>query len=243
MNTGVGDAIDLAWKLAATLDGWGGPALLASYDAERRPVAKRNAEEATRNLKRLSSTKGAVMNAICSDSDEGARQRAAYRQALNDADILRHHDTDGIALGYRYDASRIIMPDGTSAPPDSAKDYVPTARPGHRAPHAWLDGPPPSAGMRLPNGRSTLDLFGNGFVLLDFGAPADADRFALAARECRMPLAIERLAQPAIVDLYEHRLVLVRPDGHVAWRGDHAPGDPRTIIDRVRGAAGTLNAA
>src|SRR5262249_29246347 len=155
MNTGLGDAMDLAWKLAAVLAGWGDPALLASYEAERRPIAQRNTKEATSNLLRFRDLKSGP--AIADDSAAGAQPRAAFKQAMFDAEILRHHDTDGIALGYRYDPSPIVIPDGTDAPADTIQEYVPTARPGHRAPHAWLDrGPPPSEGARLSSGRSTL---------------------------------------------------------------------------------------
>src|SRR6185312_16356223 len=156
MNTGLGDAMDLAWKLWGTLAGWGGPGLLASYEAERRPIAKRNTQEATSNLLRFRNLKPGP--AIAGDGDDGARDRAAFKQMLFDADILRHHDTDGIALGYRYEDSPVVCPDGSAPPPDTVREYLPVARPGHRAPHAWLDGgPPPSAGVRLAQGRSTLD--------------------------------------------------------------------------------------
>jgi 2-polyprenyl-6-methoxyphenol hydroxylase-like FAD-dependent oxidoreductase len=225
MNTGLGDAIDLAWKLAAMIAGWGGPGLLASYEIERRPIAARNVEEATRNLRREQGF--APGDAIDDDTEEGARQRAAFRQSVFDADVMRHHDTDGVALGYRYDGSPVIRADGTAPPADAVRDYVPTARPGHRAPHAWIG-----------DGRSTLDLFGDGFTLLTFGAPqAATDAFACAATSRGVPLTIAAVADPNIARLYERRLVLVRPDGHVAWRGDDAPDDPAEVIDVVRGAS------
>jgi 2-polyprenyl-6-methoxyphenol hydroxylase-like FAD-dependent oxidoreductase len=237
MNTGLGDAMDLAWKLAARLAGWGGSGLLASYEAERRPIAKRNTQEATSNLLRFRNLKPDP--AIASDGAEGDRARAAFERALFDADILRHHDTDGIALGYRYDPSPIVCPDGTEPPADTVQQYAPTARPGHRAPHAWLDGgPPPAAGIRLAQGRSTLDLFGEGFAVLAFGgAAAEAASLIRAAQERGVPLALTAIDDPEIARLYQQRLVLVRPDGHVAWRADRVPADPGAIIDRVRGAA------
>ncbi len=236
MNTGIGDAIDLAWKLAATLAGWGGPALLSSYEAERRPVAQRNTKEATSNLLRFRNLQAGA--AIDTDTDDGARQRAAFRKALDDADILRHHDTDGIALGYRYYPSPVICADGTDPPADSVREYVPTARPGHRAPHAWLGGPPPSAGVRLPGGRSTLDLFDTGFALLSFGASAaEAGPLERAARDRGMPLAVTAVNDPEVARLYGCRFVLVRPDGHVAWRANESPVDPVAVIDRVRGVS------
>ncbi|MGH7034177.1 MAG: FAD-dependent monooxygenase [Stellaceae bacterium] len=235
MNTGIGDAIDLAWKLGARLAGWGGPGLLASYEAERRPVAKRNTQEATSNLLRFRQLKSG--EAIARDTREGEEQRAIFKQSLFEADVLRHHDTDGIALGYRYDPSPIICPDGTEAPADTVRDYAPTARPGHRAPHAWLDGgPSPSAGLRPDHGRSTLDLFGNGFALLSFGAGGSAiEPLVSAARERRVPLRVTAIDDPEIARVYERRLVLVRPDGHVAWRSDGPAADPASVIDRVRG--------
>jgi hypothetical protein len=156
---------------------------------------------------------------------------------LFDADILRHHDTDGIALGYRYEDSPVVCPDGSAPPPDTVREYLPVARPGHRAPHAWLDGgPPPSAGVRIAQGRSTLDLFGDGFALLAFGDSETAP-LQLAAQARGVPLCLTRVKDAEIARLYGAKLVLVRPDGHVAWRGDAAPSDSIALVDRLRGAA------
>ncbi|HKQ29128.1 MAG TPA: hypothetical protein VJT77_11050, partial [Burkholderiales bacterium] len=136
----------------------------------------------------------------------------------------KHFVSDGLVLGYRYDSSPIVVPDGSPAPHDSVMQYVPTARPGSRAPHAWL-----------PDGRSTLDLFGRGYVLLSFGG--EATSIAAAALERRVPLKIVEIDAPDIARLYERRLVLVRPDGHVAWRADSPPREPLALIDVVRGYA------
>ncbi|MGH7090875.1 MAG: hypothetical protein ACREFQ_18415, partial [Stellaceae bacterium] len=145
------------------------------------------------------------------------------------ADIVerrtRVYLSDGIALGYRYDSSPIVVPDGTPAPKDSVVEYVQTSRPGSRAPHAWL-----------AEDRSTIDLFGRGFVLLTFGGAAAAGDGLVTATKARgVPLRLEAIDDPEIARLYERRLVLVRPDGHVAWRGDAPPADPGQIIDIVRG--------
>ena len=118
------------------------------------------------------------------------------------------------------------MADGTPAPPDDPQTYHPTARPGARAPHA-----------ALADGRSTLDLFGRGFVLLRLGDDApDPAPLQGAAAARRMPMQVVTLAEPDARRVYERRLVLVRPDGHVAWCGDALPPDPQAVIDRVRGA-------
>jgi hypothetical protein len=143
------------------------------------------------------------------------------------SETMRHEwFTLGFHLGYRYDHSPIVVPDGTPTPPLPKSDYVQMARPGARAPHAWL-----------PDGRSTLDLYGRGFVLLRLGRDApDGTDIARAAAEAGVPLEVVALEVAEVHALYERRLVLVRPDGHVAWRADEAPDDARALIDVVRGA-------
>jgi hypothetical protein len=137
---------------------------------------------------------------------------------------------NGYHLGYRYDHSPIVWPDGTPAPPLEGQSYTQMARPGARAPHAWIG-----------EGRSTLDLFGKGFVLLRLvaGLGADAppgDSVVRAFAAAGVPLRVETLPQPEVRRLYERALVLVRPDGHVAWRADAEPADATALADCVRGA-------
>jgi 2-polyprenyl-6-methoxyphenol hydroxylase-like FAD-dependent oxidoreductase len=224
MNTGLGDAVDLAWKLAAALDGWGGPVLIDSYEIERKPVARRIVREATENQGPIG--EAATRALIRAPGVEGDRARAL----LHD-EILRERTrvfvSDGLVLGYHYDPSPVIVPDGTTAPEEAVSKYTPTARPGSRAPHAWL-----------AEGRSTLDLFGDGFALLAFnGAAGDAAPIVAAARARGVPLKLSAIEDPSIAALFQRHLVLVRPDGHVCWRGDAPPADPLDLIDRVRGAA------
>ena len=176
MNTGIGDAVDLGWKLAATIQGWGGPELLASYDAERRPVGLRNVAMTTEFFLTQDQYAGGL-GAIDQDSDEGRRLRAQLGERLV-RDVGAMFRTIGLQIGYRYEDSPICIPDDTAAPPDEAGDYVPSARPGSRAPHAWLR-----------DSRSILDLFGRGFVLLRFGADApDGAALAAAAAARGVPL-------------------------------------------------------
>jgi hypothetical protein len=123
------------------------------------------------------------------------------------------------------------VPDGTPAPPLSTSTYAQSARPGARAPHAWL-----------PDGRSTLDLFGLGFVLLRLGPKAPSgDGIRSAAAEAGIPLDVIALDLAEVNELYARRLVLVRPDGHVAWRDDEEPADAHALIEVVRGARGCGN--
>jgi hypothetical protein len=136
--------------------------------------------------------------------------------------------TLGLQIGYRYEGSPICVADGTPEPPDDPANYFATARPGARAPH-----------VALADGRSTLDLFGRGFVLLRLAVAApDPAALVEAAASRGVPLSVVSLEEPEILKIYGCRLVLVRPDGHVAWRGDALPADAQALIDRVRGSSG-----
>jgi len=227
MNTGILEALDLAWKLEARLSGWGGDALLASYEIERRPIAARNVHEAAGNLARMLSPRDNLPPPeIFAPGPAGDAARRVFGAKFT-ATMRREWFTIGIQLGYRYENSPICIGDGTPAPPDETAIYTPTARPGHRAPHAWL-----------APGQSTLDLFGRGFVLMRFSAtPLDATPLVRAAAERQVPMTVRDIHNEEAAALYERRLVLVRPDGHVAWRSDEVPVDAARVIDTVRGAA------
>jgi 2-polyprenyl-6-methoxyphenol hydroxylase-like FAD-dependent oxidoreductase len=221
MNTGIQDAFDLGWKLAATLHGWGGPTLAASYDYERRPASSRAAMESLKNFRRLVSPAHEPDIATPSPTGDAARLRVGRRLV---AENEKAWHPVGVHLGYIYDPSPIVVPDGSPRPPDDTVGYVPSAYPGCRAPHVWLR-----------EGRSTLDLFGDGFALLVF-APSEIARLEAAAAARGVPLTVHRIVNPEAAALYERTLVLVRPDGHVAWRGDTPPADPLSLIDTIRGA-------
>jgi 2-polyprenyl-6-methoxyphenol hydroxylase-like FAD-dependent oxidoreductase len=224
MNTGVGDAVDIGWKLAAVLQGWGGAHLLDSYTIERKPIAMINVNEAAEM--RASFDQQTPFSAkLGEDSDEGKELREKARAA-----ILRtrakefHHDSAGIELGYRYEDSPICIPDGTPPPALDHGLYVPSTWPGSRAPHVWLK-----------DDRSTLDLFGRGFVLLNLSG-ANTSGITATATKVGLPLQVVELQEAKVRETYERDLVLLRPDGHVAWRGESIPANAAAIVDRVRGA-------
>ena len=224
MNTGIQDVVDLSWKLAAVIEGWGGDCLLDSYGSERQPIGTRNVTEASGNLRRMLSVP--PHPDLLDETPQGAATREKVGREFSET-MRREWFTLGAHLGYRYENSPICWPDGSAAPPDDPRVYVPTARPGHRAPHAFL-----------ADGRSTLDLFGRGFTLLGFGADAaEVAPLLEAAKKRNLPLTFTAIAEPHIAALYERKFVLVRPDGHVAWRGDRMPEDALCVIDVVRGAA------
>jgi len=226
MNTGVGDAVDIGWKLAAVLEGWGGAKLLDSYNAERKPIAMINVNEAA-EMRASFDNQTPFAPQIENDSDEGKQIREKARAAIMRTRAKEfQHDSAGIELGYRYEDSPICVADGTAPPELDHGTYVPSTWPGVRAPHLWLK-----------DGRSTLDLFGKGFTLLELSEkPADTPAFATAACKVGLPLNVIPLNEPKVKEIYERSLVLIRPDGHVAWRGDSVPEDASEIIDHIRGA-------
>jgi 2-polyprenyl-6-methoxyphenol hydroxylase-like FAD-dependent oxidoreductase len=212
MHTGIEEIMNLGWKLAAMLEGWGGPALLDSYEAERRPIAVRNVEYATRSYVAIASIPG------WRGGDETAEWQMDPPRWLSVPEHLK--------LQYCYEGSPLCVADGSPAPEAETPRFVASTRPGSRAPHAWL-----------PDGRSTRDFFGDGFMLLRLGAaPPDGARLIEAAKARGVPLTEVALADAEVAALFEKPLILVRPDGHVAWRGEEAPADATAIIDRVRGA-------
>jgi 2-polyprenyl-6-methoxyphenol hydroxylase-like FAD-dependent oxidoreductase len=219
MNTGIGDVMNLCWKLAAMHQGWAGPKLVESYEIERRPMGVRNSQlgiRCTRVMDGWILPQGFEDDTVVADA-----ARRAFGGRIMDEDRPQYL-TVGIQLGERYEGSPIICGEGSDEPPDSWDSYTPLDRPGARAPHFWL-----------AQGRAAYDEFGNGFTLIDFGAPAGADALAVAARARGMPLETLRLVAPA--DLYRSKLVLVRPDQHIAWHGDRVE-DAAAVVDRVRGA-------
>lgn len=205
-NTAVEDAVNLGWKLAAVLQGWGVSGLLPSYEAERRPAALRNTGYARGFANSIGNFR--VHPDIEAQTPAGAQARISAGDYLNQH-ARAEFDIPGITLGTRYDDSPVIVPDGTAPPPDTASVYVPTACPGGRAPHAWL-----------PDGSSLFDAFGRGFTLLRLGGQAeDAAALTEHAASSGLPLTALHCPESTLRDLYGADLALIRPDQVVAWRG------------------------
>ncbi|MBR0706987.1 FAD-dependent oxidoreductase [Bradyrhizobium liaoningense] len=223
MNTGIAEAVDLSWKIAARLEGWGGEALLESYDAERRPVAMRNVLQASENLRAMRSLP--LEPALLDQTAIGEAARRAIGAYAQQA-LQREWRSFGIHLGAVYRGSPIIVEETSDRPEPDVANFVQLAVPGGRAPHVWL-----------APGHSTLDLFGRGFVLLEFSSDSDVAVAALisAARAARMPISHHLITHPDATAAYGRRYVLVRPDGHISWCGDVIPREPAQLIDRVRG--------
>ncbi|HYP83693.1 FAD-dependent oxidoreductase [Variovorax sp.] len=226
MNLGIGDAVDLGWKLAAEIKGWGSPTLLESYEAERRPVHRRVMDEAVLNH--------SVRTADLADprlEESGAQGDAARART---ARLVAEHKTRefhslGIVLGCRYQASPVIAYDDGTPPPEDPSAYVPSSFPGCRAPHAWL-------AARDEPGASLFDRLGRDFTLLALGEPDDDTEKAWIDRAGRtgVPLTLLRIDDAQVHALYGCRYALIRPDQHIAWRGDHLPS-PDALMAQVTG--------
>ncbi len=223
MNMGIGDAVDLGWKLAATLQGWGGPGLLASYQPERRPVHERTIRESGINYATVGNQ--LVRPAIEAPGPAGDATRREVGDRIR-ATKIREFSTLGLVLGSRYAGSPILVPDGTEPPPEDAVHYQPSACPGCLAPHLWLQ-----------DGSSLYDHFGTGFTLLATESTGGSEALAGLAAARGIPLQTLVPGDRRLPATYGARFALIRPDQHVAWRGDALPPDAATLLDRVTGHA------
>jgi 2-polyprenyl-6-methoxyphenol hydroxylase-like FAD-dependent oxidoreductase len=205
-NTAIEDAVNLGWKLAATIRGSGGPALLSSYEAERQPNARRNTAYARQFAESLGSF--VPVPDIEEETSAGTQARrlaGSYLEAHGKVEF----NIPGITFGARYYTSPITVSDGTEPPPDAANLYVPSACPGGRAPHLWLS----------PE-QSLYDLFGFEWTLLRLAHHADGRRLAATAGALGLDMKVVDLQSDEARDLYQADLVLIRPDQIVAWRGN-----------------------
>jgi 2-polyprenyl-6-methoxyphenol hydroxylase-like FAD-dependent oxidoreductase len=223
MNMGIGDAVDLGWKISAVLDGWGGARLLETYTLERRDVCDFIIQGSSHNNKIWG--KALVQPHMEEDSERGEKARAHVRDFII-KEKTRQFRSLGAQLGYRYTGSPIIVSDGTDLPPLEYGNYTPSSVPGCRAPHVWLG-----------KGDSLFDHFGNGFCLLKVDPSIDTAPLEAAAAKVGLPLKIWELDRADVRAQYGRKLTLIRPDQHVAWRGDELPEDCGQLIDVVRGAA------
>jgi hypothetical protein len=230
LNTGIEDVANLSWKLAAVLQGWGGDKLLGTYETERKPIAIRNTEVARGMGRAWHDIE--VTAAIEQDTaaGEAERSQAAQSSFVVENHFVRPEDRDwlGVVLGARYDNSPIVMSDAPP-PADELERYIPSSVPGGRAPNLWLND-------RRGPGSSLFDRLGRYFTLLRVGDGAvDGAPLRRAARRLGVPLEIVDVAQPQASALYECKLALIRPDQHIAWRGDALPQDVDGLLRRAIG--------
>ena len=226
MNSGVGDAVDLSWKLAATLHGWGGPELLASYETERRPIGDRNVNASRQASIGRRAWRSQWRPEITEDSPAGdaARQNLI---AVADKEQRWSNDLLGIELGYRYIGSPLIWEEDGDAPAADSFFYTPTTWPGARLPHLWLE-----------PGTAVQDAIGltNAYTLLRVGSdPQPTEGLSGAFAALGVPLQVLDIPNDDAYKVYEHKLLLIRPDLHIAWRGQAMPEQPAKLAGIVTG--------
>jgi 2-polyprenyl-6-methoxyphenol hydroxylase-like FAD-dependent oxidoreductase len=227
MNTGVGDAIDLSWKLAATLAGWGGPHLLASYETERRPIGLRNVKASGAAMSGRLSWRAVWRPDMRKDSPEYAAIRAEMARRF-DVEQRKVTEILGIEAGYRYAGSPLVWPEAGDSPDPDNPRYVPTTWPGARLPHVWLD-----------DGTALHDRLGGGYTLLRLGGTrAEVSSLEQALRALGAPLEVLDIPDRAVREIAGFDLLLVRPDLHVAWRANRPEDDAGTIAAIATGRAG-----
>jgi 2-polyprenyl-6-methoxyphenol hydroxylase-like FAD-dependent oxidoreductase len=218
MNTGVGDAVDLAWKLAATLQGWGGPRLLPSYEIERRQIGENNVAASRFATMGRRKWRAAYRANIRDDTAEGAETRANLAR-IADAEQRKSNEMIGAELGYRYAGSPIVWPEPGEAPALNVMEYVPTTWPGARLPHAWLD-----------DGTALQDRLGPGYTLLCLGsARAETAALERAFASLAAPFSVTALRDRRPREIYGYDFLLLRPDLHVVWRGNRLPDRPEKL--------------
>jgi 2-polyprenyl-6-methoxyphenol hydroxylase-like FAD-dependent oxidoreductase len=217
-NTGIGDAVNLGWKLAAVVNEWAPPSLLDSYELERRPVAAETVNEAVRNMASLAPELAAVLRPGSGEPSEATWQAAA--DAIRRTKDGEFHSL-GLTLGYRYGNSPVIV-DATPAPPGANDTYRPDAAPGGRLPHFRF------------GGESLYDRLGPEFSLVGDQTLPAAGALAKAAAALGVPMDVVAVDASDCAARFEAGLVLVRPDQHVAWRGDHVD-DPEQVLRTATG--------
>lgn len=225
MNAGIADAMDLSWTLAAYLNGWGGPGVLDAYERERLPITRQVSYFVMDHAHAMAGQRGGVPANIEDDDRAGAAARrklgrSAYR--LN----VQQYCCAGLNFGAYYEDSPIIAHGEARAPGYTMATFSPSTVPGCRTPHFWL-----------ADGRSLYDAMGPEFTLLRFDPAVDVKGLERAADARGLPLAVLDIPIGTADPAYDRKLVLSRPDQHVAWRGDRTPDDPEALIDLVRGAA------
>jgi len=223
MNTGVGDAIDLSWKLQATLAGWGGPQLLASYEIERRQVGDR-AVGASRYASLGRRKWRSQFRPNIRDATPAGQATRDNLAGVANVEQRKTNEMIGAELGYRYVGSPIVW-DEPGGPEHLFREYVPTTWPGARLPHVWLK---PEC--------SVHDVIGDGYMLLKCGRTrADTSGLEAAMRATGAPFESMAIDAPAPRDVYGYDLILVRPDLHVVWRGNAPPADPSHLAAMATG--------
>jgi 2-polyprenyl-6-methoxyphenol hydroxylase-like FAD-dependent oxidoreductase len=230
MNAGIADATNLAWLLAACLQGWADPAILDAYEAERLPITEQVSRFAMDMAGKVLGQRRAVPDEIEQPGAEGDAVRRQVGQAAYDLNV-QQYCCGGLNFGYFYDRSPIIAYDGTEQPAYTMADFTPSTVPGCRLPFS-----------HLPDGRPVYDAFGPGYTLLRLDPEIAVEPFVKAMRDGGVPIEVVDLQAGGSNHPYDRKLIVVRTDQHVAWRGDAIPDSPEHLVGLLRGRTDTSSA-
>ena len=226
MNAGIADAVDLCWILAAVLQGWARPAMLDAYEAERQPITEQVSQYAMNHALAVMDQRRSCAGRKSRRMDRPATRCATKSDAQPTISTFSSIAAPGLNFGYYYDRSPIIAYDGERPPPYGMGSFHRLDRSGARVPHAWL-----------PDGRSLLDALGPAYTLIRFDTSIDVAALTDAAAQSRVPLAVLDVDRNRATPRAPESLLIVRPDTHIAWRGNAVPHQPLRLFDRLRGAA------
>jgi 2-polyprenyl-6-methoxyphenol hydroxylase-like FAD-dependent oxidoreductase len=228
MNAGIADAMNLSWMLAASIKGWAHPSLLDAYEIERRPITDQVSRHAMNIALNWNKRYGPVPDDIEQPGPEGEAVRSRVGRLAYDIAVAGFC-CGGLNFGYFYEGSPVIAYDGEAPPCYTLYDFKQSTVPGCRTPHLWLR-----------DGRSLYDALGPDFTLLRFDPKIDVSVLANSAKRRGVPMEVLDVDADEAAALYPYKLLLSRPDQHVAWRGDMPPHDCMALIDRVRGATARM---
>ena len=225
MNAGIADAMNLSWMLAAHLQGWAPEGILDAHERERLPITEQVSRFAMKHAEGAIRERTQLPADVEQDTPLGAAAREAVGAAAYALNV-QQFACAGLNYGYFYEASPLIAYDSEPAPAYTMHDYTPSSVPGCRTPHFWLD-----------DGRSLYDAMGPGYTLLRFDRGVDVTALLRESSQHGVPLEVLDVTAREIPEVFRHKLVLSRPDQHVAWRGNSMPTDAGALLDRIRGAA------
>ncbi len=227
MNAGLADAANLAWHLAAQLEGWADPQALLAYEKERHPITEQVSRFAMNHAHAMSQRRRQIPDNLEEDSSEGQAARQTFGQDLYDLNV-QQYCCAGLNFGYYYDQSPVMVYDDERAPDYSMGSFVPSTVPGCRAPHFWL-----------ADGQSVYDALGPAYTLFCFKQAVSSDVMALQsqAHALKMPLTVLDVSDVSDLPLeYKHALVLVRSDAHTVWRGNSlTPQTAHAVVAKLCG--------
>ncbi|MFD4838763.1 FAD-dependent oxidoreductase [Achromobacter sp. NPDC058515] len=224
MNAGIADAANLAWQLAAVVNGWGAPDILEAHVAERHPITSQVSYFVMDHAHAMATERRIVPQNIEAQDDAGRAVREEVGRRAYELNV-QQYCCAGLNFGYFYDKSPLIVYDGESHPGYAMGSFTPSTVPGCRTPH-----------FVLPGGRSLYDAMGPDYCLLRLDTDADVQPLLDAAAERGLPLTVLDVPAGAAPQAYRHALLISRPDQHVAWRADTLPSDCGALLDQLRGA-------